>query len=129
MPQSLYATKDVERAIRTAHSNSSLTSHAAQEAIFTLLISLLGLSLSAGALFTSRNPMLFFAVVMAAAVLFVISASLLSRWFRKYGRRRSRRGNLARGQVPALFAFLSLLLQITMFIGLFVLSTMRWRGF
>jgi hypothetical protein len=128
MPQSLYATKDVERAIRT-HSSSPMTSHAAQEAVFILLVGLLGLSLSAGSLFTSRNPMLFFGVILAAGVLFVISAGMLSRWFRKYGRRRSRRGQLARGQVPALFAFLSLLLQVAMFAGLFVLSTMRWRGF
>lgn len=118
----------VERAIRN-HSSGPLTSHAAQEAIFTLLVTLLGLSLSAGAAFVSRNPMLFFTVILASAVLFVISAGMLSRWYRKYGRRRSRHGQLARGQAPALFASLTLLLQAGSFVGLFLLSSMGWRGF
>ncbi len=94
-----------------------------------LLLSLLGLSLSAGALFLSRSPLLFFGVILAGAVLFVISAGMLSRWFRKYGRRRSRHGQLARGQVPALFAFLTLLLQAAALAALFALSSMGWRGF
>lgn len=118
----------MERTIRS-HSNNALTSHAAQEAVFTLLVSLCGLSLSAGALFINRNPMAYFSAILASGVLFVSSASMLSRWFRKYGRRRSRHGQLARGQVPALFAFFSLLLQLALFGALFLLSTMGWRGF
>lgn len=124
----MYATKNVERAIRT-QSSSLLSSHAAQEAIFTLLISLLGLSLSTSVVFIRNNPLLYFAAVMAGGIVFVIGASLLSRWFRKYGRRRSRHGTLARGQVPALFAFLVLLLQGAISVTLFVLTSMHWRGF
>jgi Kef-type K+ transport system membrane component KefB len=118
----------VERAIRT-HSGSALTSHAAQVSIFTLLVALLGLSLSASALFIHRNPLLYYAVIFTSAALFAIAAGMLSRWFRKYGRRRSRHGQLARGQVPALFAFLSLLLQAVTFLALLILSSMGWRGF
>lgn len=117
----------VERAIRN-HSSGPLTSHAAQESIFTLLVTLLGLSLGAGAVFASRSPLLFFSVILASAVLFVISAGMLSRWYRKYGRRRSRHGQLARGQVPALFASLVLLLQAGAFVTLFFLSSLGWRG-
>jgi hypothetical protein len=118
----------VERAIRT-QSNSVLSSHAAQEAVFTLLISLLGLSLSTSIVFIRNNPLLYFGAVLAAGIVFVIAAGMLSRWFRKYGRRRSRHGNLARGQVPALFAFLVLLLQVAMSVAAFALSSMHWRGF
>lgn len=124
----MYATKNVERAIRT-QSSSVLSSHAAQEAIFTLLLSLLGLSLSTGVVFIRNNPFLYFGTVLAAGTVFVIAAVLLSRWFRKYGRRRSRHGNLARGQVPALFAFLVLLLQVVSSVTLFALTSMHWRGF
>ena len=124
----MYATKDVERAIRT-HSGSVLTSHAAQEAVFTLLISLLGLSLTTSVLFIRSNPLLYFGAVLAAGAVFVIAAGMLSRWLRKYSRRRSRHGTLARGQVPALFAFLVLLLQMAMAVAAFALTSLHWRGF
>lgn len=106
-----------------------MTSHAAQEAFFTLLISLIGLSLNGGALFVVRSPLTYFGVILLAGLLFAMGVGMLSRWFRKYGRRRSRHGNLARGQVAALFAFLALLLQTVLFATHFLLSTMRWRGF
>ena len=118
----------MERAIRT-QSSSAVTSHAAQEAVFTLFVALLGLSLTGGAVLINRSPLLFFAVILGAAVLFVIAAGMLSRWFRKYGRRRSRHGNLARGQLAAVFAFLVLLLQAAGFAALFGLSLIGWRGF
>jgi len=72
---------------------------------------------------------MYFGVVLAAGIVFVVAAGMLSRWFRKYGRRRSRHGTLARGQVPALFAFLVLLLQAAMSVTLFMLTSMHWRGF
>lgn len=106
-----------------------MTSHAAQEAILTLLFSLLGLSLNGGALFIVRSPLSYFGVILLAGLLFAMSAGMLSRWFRKYGRRRSRHGTLARGQVAALFAFLALLLQTILFATHVLLATMRWRGF
>jgi uncharacterized membrane protein YraQ (UPF0718 family) len=118
----------VERAIRT-HSNGPLTSHAAQEAIFTLLVSLFGLSLTAGALFINRNPLLYFGVIISGGILFFAAAAMLARWFRKYGRRRSRHGQLARGQVPAMFASMGLLLQGVTFFALLILSSLNWRGF
>jgi drug/metabolite transporter (DMT)-like permease len=125
----VYASSVVERAIRSQSNSAALTSHAAIEAIVALFVGLLGLSLSGGALFVSRAPLMFFTVILISAILFVITTALLSRWFRKYGRRRSRHGNLARGQVAALFTFLVLLLQAGSFLGLFLASTLRWRGF
>ena len=124
----MYATRIVERVARP-QTGSSLTSHAAQESLLTLLISLLGLSLAGGALFVMRSPLLYFSVIIASGVLFAIAAGMLSRWFRRYSRRRSRQGTLARGQVASLFAFLAVLLQAILFLAHFVLSSVRWRGF
>jgi hypothetical protein len=92
-------------------------------------MSLAGLSLSSSVIFIRNNPLLYFGLILAAGIVFVIAASLLARWFRKYGRRRSRHGTLARGQVAALFAFLVLLLQVVTSVMLFALTSMNWRGF
>jgi hypothetical protein len=119
----------VERVARPQTNSSPLTSHAAQESFFTLIISLLGLSLTGGALLVMRSPMLYFSVILASGVLFAIATGMLSRWFRRYSRRRSRQGTLARGQVASLFAFLAVLLQAILFLIHFGLSTMKWRGF
>ena len=44
-----------------------------------LLVSLLGLSLTAGALFIVRSPLAYFAAILVAGVLFAVGASMLSR--------------------------------------------------
>lgn len=92
-------------------------------------LSLAGLGLTLAALFIRRNPLTYAGVIMGSGILFVIVAGMLSRWFRKYGRRRSRHGNLARGQGLAMFSFVSWLLNGAMFLVHFGLTAARWKGF
>lgn len=95
----------------------------------TFALALFGFALAIAALFIRRSPLTFAAVIMGSGIIFVIVAGMLSRWFRKYGRRRSRHGNLARGQGFAMFAFLGWLLNGAMFLVHFGLTAVRWKGF
>lgn len=97
--------------------------------MFTLVLALSGFGITLAALSIKRAPLLYSGAILVAGVVFVIVAGLLSRWFRKYGRRRSRHGNLARGQGIAMFAFLAWLLEGFMFIVHFALAAARWKGF
>lgn len=94
-----------------------------------LLFSLSGLAITVGALLIKRNPLLYAGTILGSGVVFVMVAGMMWRWFRKYGRRRSRHGNLARGQGAAMFAFCGWLLQLLMFVVHFSLAVARWKGF
>lgn len=106
-----------------------LGSHAWLSSMFGLLLSLLGVSLTATGLFVHSNPLTYAGLILASGLVLVMSTALLSRWFRKYGRKRSRHGTLPRGQMAALFTFAALLVQVLLYAVHFYVGATRGRLF
>jgi len=93
--------------------------------MFGLLLSLLGVSLAATGLFVRSNPLTYAGLILISGLVLVISTAMLSRWFRKYGRKRSRHGVLPRGPMAALFTFAGLLVQLLLYAVHFFLGVTR----
>ncbi len=107
----------VERVIKSSSHTSSgvLGSHAWVSSMFGLLLSLLGVSLTFTCLLFHSNPLVYAGLLLVSGLVLVAATAMLSRWFRKYGRKRSRHGVLPRGQVAALFTFAALLVQVLLY--------------
>ena len=103
-------------------------SRSASSAGIALACALFGLLITS-ALYFARDNLMFFTAVFCAGGVLVLTAALLSRWYQKYGRRRSKRGELARGQTLAVLAFGAWCLQLVLMAVRMFLSVSRWQGF
>jgi hypothetical protein len=105
-----------------------VSSRSASSAGIALGTALLGFVLTIP-LFFAREPLMFFTAVFSSGSVWVITAALLSRWYQKYARRRSKKGALARGQALAVLAFGAWCLQLALIVTRTFLSIAKWQGF